>query len=63
MSKAKYEIARPILTISEFEQSSSFWFKWRGKTVHRSVLMSLQYRVLKNSIEHGMIHEARLKEV
>lgn len=50
MSKSKYKKGRQITTISEFDQCESKWYKWNNKTVHRSVLMSLQYRTLLNSI-------------
>jgi hypothetical protein len=61
MSKAKYERGEKICSITQFEASSSQWFKWRGKTTHRSCLISLQYRTLKLFIDSGVIYEAKLK--
>ena len=37
MSKAKYKQGKQICTISEFDQCESLWYKWNGKTTHRSV--------------------------
>lgn len=61
MSKAKYEYGEKILSVAQFEASKSQWFKWRGKTVHRSFLISLQYRTLKNVIDGGVLYEAKIK--
>ena len=61
MSKARYECGEQITSITQFEASKSEWFKWRGKTTHRSWLISLQYRTLKNVIEGGVLYEAKLK--
>lgn len=58
MSKAKYKRGRQICSIKHFEDSQSTWFKWNGRTVHRSVLMSLQYRTLHNTIMNGRLYEA-----
>jgi hypothetical protein len=61
MSKARYERGEQIISIAQFEASKSQWFKWRGKTTHRSWLMSLQYRTLKRVIDGGDLYEAKLK--
>lgn len=58
MSKAKYKQGKQICSIKHFEDSQSNWFKWNGKTVHRSVLMSLQYRTLLSFITGGKLYEA-----
>ena len=61
MSKARYERGEQIISIAQFEASKSQWFKWRGKTIHRSWLISLQYRTLKGAIDGGHLYEAKLK--
>lgn len=58
MSKSMYVQGRRIETISDFDQCESLWYKWNGKTTHRSVLISLQYRTLLNSIIAGRIYVA-----
>ena len=60
MSKAKYKQGKQICTISDFDNNGKRWYKWNGKTTHRSVLISLQYRTLKGFILNGMIYEADL---
>lgn len=62
MTKGKYKQGEIIRTISEFDQCESLWYKWNGKTTHRSVLMSLQYRTLLNAIINGMLYVAERKE-
>ena len=62
MSKAKYKQGKKIRTISEFDQCESLWYKWNGKTTHRSVLMSLQYRTLLETIIAGRLFRAEMKE-
>lgn len=62
MTKGKYKQGEIIHTISEFDQCESLWYKWNGKTTHRSVLMSLQYRTLLNAIINGMLYVAERKE-
>ena len=62
MSKSKYKQGKQICTISEFDQCESLWYKWNGKTTHRSVLISLQYRTLLNAIIAGRIYVAERKE-
>lgn len=57
MSKAKYKKGKRIRTISEFDQSPCLWYKFRDKTVHRSFLISWQYRTLLNAINSGFIFE------
>ena len=58
MSKSMYTQGKRIETISEFDQCESLWYKWNGKTTHRSVLISLQYRTLLNAIIAGRIYVA-----
>lgn len=58
LSKSMYAKGRHIETISDFDHCESKWYKWNGKTVHRSVLMSLQYRTLLNSIISGRVYVA-----
>lgn len=60
MSKTKYKQGKQICSISDFDNNGKQWYKWRSKTVHRSVLISLQYRTLKGFILNGMIYEADL---
>ena len=62
MSKTKYKQGKQICTISEFDYCESLWYKWNGKTTHRSVLVSLQYRTLLNAIIAGRIYVAERKE-
>ena len=60
----KYKKGERINTISEFDQCESLWYKWNGKTKHRSVLMSLQYRTLLESIINGRLYTAeRIEEM
>lgn len=58
MSRSKYKKGRQIESVSDFDQCESLWYKWNGRTAHRSVLMSLQYRTLMNSIIRGRIFVA-----
>lgn len=60
--KPKYKQGKQICSISEFDACESTWFKWNGKTSHRSVLMSLQYRTLMNTINAGRLYTAELIE-
>lgn len=60
MSKSKYKQGRKICSISEFDKCESIWYKWNGKTTHRSVLISLQYRTLMWAIIRGDIYTAEL---
>lgn len=62
MSKSKYKQGRQIVSISDFDQCESLFFKWNGKTVHREVLFSLQYRILFNAIKHNRVYIADRKE-
>lgn len=57
MTKAKYKTGKKIRSISEFDASEKLWFKWNNRTVHRSMLISQQYRTLLNWIKRGMIYE------
>lgn len=60
MSKSKYKRGKIINSISEFDACPNLFYKWRDKTVHRSVLISLQYRTLLNAIISGTIWTAEL---
>lgn len=60
MSKPKYKQGKRIRSISEFDTCESLWYKWNGKTRHRSVLISLQYRTLLNAIISGRLYRADL---
>lgn len=62
MSKAKYKQGKQICSISDFDQCEKLWYKWNGKTVHRSVLISLQYRTLLLAIIGDRLFEADLIE-
>lgn len=62
MSKAKYKQGKQICSISEFDTCESLWYKWNGKTRHRSVLISLQYRTLLNTIIGGRLYTAEMIE-
>lgn len=62
MSRKKYKQGQRINSISEFDQSSALYyivhFGSTPKTLHRSFLISWQYRVLLNFINHGRVFEA-----
>ena len=58
MSKSMYKKGRRIESVADFDKCESLWYKWNEKTVHRSVLISLQYRTLMNSIISGRIFVA-----
>ena len=58
MTRPKYKQGKQICSISEFNACENLWYKWNGKTVHRSVLISLQYRTLLNAIRLGLIYKA-----
>ena len=60
MSKARYKQGKRIYSISEFDTCESLWYKWNGRTTHRSVLISLQYRTLLNTIIGGRLYTAEL---
>ena len=62
MSKPMYKQGKRIETISDFDQCESLWYKWNGKTTHRSVLTSLQYRTLLNAIIGGRVYVAERRE-
>ena len=62
MSKPKYKIGKKIETVADFEKSTCTFFKIGIKTYHRGWLESFQYRVLKNYISSGNVHEADLIE-
>ena len=58
----KYKVGKRIETISDFDHCESLWYKWNGRTTHRSVLMSLQYRTLLQTIINGRLYTAERKE-
>ena len=58
MTKPIYKQGKQIKSIAEFDQCESLWYKWNGKTTHRSVLISLQYRTLKLAIIGGRLFVA-----
>jgi hypothetical protein len=60
MSKTRYKQGKQICSISEFDTCESLWYKWNGRTKHRSVLISLQYRTLLNTIIGGRLYTAEL---
>lgn len=62
MTKPKYKQGKQILSISEFDTCKSMFYKWNGKTTHRSVLMSLQYHTLESIIKCGRLNIAELIE-
>lgn len=59
MSKSKYKADRKITTVRGFENATATWYKWNGKTVHRSILESQQYRTLKLHLNKGCIYTAK----
>lgn len=61
MSKSKYKRGRRINSISEFDACESLFYKYGSQTIHRSVLMSMQYRTLLHLISCGAIWTAELK--
>ena len=62
MTARKYKEGQIIRSISDFDQSESEFnivhFGNKPKTVHRSFLISQQYRVLKQWIGRGMVFAA-----
>ncbi len=62
MTARKYKEGQIIRSIYDFDQSESEFnivhFGNKPKTVHRSFLISQQYRVLKRWIERGMVFAA-----
>jgi hypothetical protein len=64
MSKPKYKQGKMIKSISDFAKSDNTWFKVRfgnkPKTLHRSFLISWQYRTLELFINRGSVYEADL---
>ena len=62
MTQPKYKFGKQIRSISEFDQSECLFFKVKfgkySRTIHRSFLISWQYRTLLIWIERGWIHEA-----
>ena len=58
MTKPIYRQGKQIKSITNFDQCESKFYKWNGKTVHRSVLISLQYRTLKLAIMGGRLFVA-----
>lgn len=66
MSKPIYKQGKMIRSISEFDQSDAKYFKVRFgqnfKTMHRSFLISWQYRQLLKFIGSGWIFEAEFTD-
>ena len=62
MSKPKYKIGKKIETVADLEKSTCTFFMIGIRTYHRGWLESFQYRVLKNYISSGNVHEADLIE-
>lgn len=62
MSKRKFKQGAQIHCVSDFDQSCSKYyivhFGEKHKTIHRSFLMSWQYRTLLNFIIRGEVYEA-----
>ena len=62
MTPPKYKQGKKIHSVGDFERSSCFFFKVqfgnRFKTIHRSFLISWQYRTLKRFIDNGWVYEA-----
>jgi len=58
MSKAKYRQGKRICSVAEFETCESRWYKFNGKTIHRSFLTSLQYQTLSDAIKSGRLYTA-----
>ena len=62
MTARKYKEGQIIRSISDFDQSESEFyivhFGNKPKTVHRSFLISQQYRVLKRWTDMGMVFAA-----
>lgn len=63
MSSKKYKRGDQIHTVSDFDQSSSkFYIVYFGptnpRTIHRSFLISWQYRTLLTWIARGWVFEA-----
>ena len=58
MSKPKYKVGKQVSSIAEFDATSNLYFKWRGRTIHRAALESMQYRVLRGIIEAGYVYVA-----
>ena len=63
MTPPKYARGKQIKTIQQFENSLCTYFRVkfgdREKTVHRSFLISWQYRTLKQFIHRGQIYETK----
>ncbi len=58
MTKPIYKQGKQIKSITDFDQCESTFYKWNGKTTHRSVLISLQYRTLMLAIMGGRLFVA-----
>lgn len=68
MSKRKYKPGVLIESIEEFEiclnfGATLFYTTHWGKTVHCSILINQQYRVLKDWIKSGLIYTALMTEI
>ncbi len=66
MTKRKFTQGRRILSTMEFERCASDWYILKRhtshKTVHRSFLISWQYRYLHDVIERGELYIAEPRE-
>lgn len=62
MSKPKYKKGRRIKSVADFSKTFSLWFivtaGTRNKTLHRSFLISWQYRTLEAFINGGWVYVA-----
>lgn len=56
----KYKKGKLIESVAQYESASRFltFFMVQGKTTHKAWIESWQYRVLRNAINNGLIHEA-----
>lgn len=58
MSKRKYIPEIKVPNIAVFSMLNNKWFIFNGKTVHREVLKSFQYRTLERVIHSGLVFVA-----
>jgi len=62
MSERKYSQGKPIRSMAEFEQYDGIFFVVKfgngSRTMHRTFLISWQYRSLKKFIDQGCVFEA-----
>ena len=64
--KAKYKRGIKIVSVGDFEKSSSKFFRVRfgveERTIHRGFIESWQYHTLHSFIHGGCVYEAERKE-